>query len=138
MLFHVLKYCQDAASFGSTLSRCPIFRQYPVKMSHLSAGSMLCVVSCTQILSRCLIFRQYPVKMSHLLAGSMCVLCHVPKYCQDVASFGSTLSRCLIFRQEACCVLCHVLKYCQNDIVCLMLSFCKCYVDFFHPILLCL
>ena len=63
-------------------SRCPIFRQYPVKMSLLLAGSMLCVISCGQdaasfgsTLSRCPIFRQYPVKMSHLSAGSMlCVV----------------------------------------------------------------
>ena len=34
------------------LSRCHIFWQHPVKMSHLLAGSMLCVVSCTQILSK--------------------------------------------------------------------------------------
>ena len=54
--------CQDVPSFGrkhvcvvscaQVLSRCCIFRQYPVKMSHLSAESMLCVVSCTQILSK--------------------------------------------------------------------------------------
>ena len=77
-------------------SRCPIFRQEAcvmsssaVKIFHLSAGTMLCVVLC---LSRCPIFRQYPVKMSHLSAGSM--LCVV--LCPQV------LSRCPIFRQEAC------------------------------------
>ena len=40
--------CQDVPSFGRfilfvrnscVLSRCPIFRQHPLKMSHLSAGS---------------------------------------------------------------------------------------------------
>ena len=69
------------------LSRCPLFRQYPVKMFLLLAGSMLCVISCAQVLSRCCIFRQYPVKMSHLSAVS----------CQDVPSFGR--------KHVVCCVM---------------------------------
>ena len=101
MLCVVLKCCQDAPSFGSTLSRCPIssfgrkhvvccvMSSSAVKMSHLSAvpshllaGNKFCVVLCQpQVLSRCPIFWQYPVKMSRP-----------------------------IFRQEACCVLCYVLK----------------------------
>ena len=118
--------CQDVPSFGRfipfvrnscVLSRCLIFRQHPVKMSHLSAGSYcLCVihVCCQDVssfgntLSRCPIFRQVHtvcplfmcvVKMFHLSATP----------CQDVPSFGRfilfvryscVLSRCLIFRQH--------------------------------------
>ena len=100
--------CQDVSSFGNTLSRCPIFRQHPVKMSHLSATPcqdvpsfgrfLLFIRNYSCVLSRCPIFRQHPVKMSHLSAGSYCLyVIHV--CCQDVPSFGNTLSRCPIFRQ---------------------------------------
>ena len=117
--------CQDVPSFGRfilfvrnscVLSRCPIFRQHPVKMSHLSAGSyhLYVIHVCCQdvpsfgrfilfvrnscVLSRCPIFRQHPVKMSHLSAGSYRLyVIHV--CCQDVPSFGNTLSRFPIFRQ---------------------------------------
>ena len=127
--------CQDVPSFGRfilfvrnscVLSRCPIFRQHLVKMSHLSAGSyclyvIMCVVKMSHlsatpcqdvpsfgrfilfvrnscVLSRCPIFRQHPVKMSHLSAGSYCLYV-INVCCQDVPSFGNTLSRCPIFRQ---------------------------------------
>ncbi len=77
--------CQDVPSFGRfipfvcnscVLSRCPIFWQHPVKMSHLSAGSyrLYVIHVCRQdvpsfgrfilfvrnscVLSRCPIFRQ--------------------------------------------------------------------------------
>ena len=101
--------CQGVSSFGNTLSRCPIFRQHPVKMSHLSAGSYCLYVihvCCQDVpsfgntLSRCPIFRQHPVKMSHLSATP----------CEDIPSFGRflpfrrnyscVLSRCPIFRQH--------------------------------------
>ena len=105
------------------LSRCLIFRQHPVKMSHLSAGSyclyVIIHVCCQDVpsfgntLSRCPIFRQVHtvctafmcvVKMSHLSATP----------CQDVPSFGRfilfvrnscVLSRCPIFRNfhVVCC-----------------------------------
>ena len=151
-------YCQEShLSAGSML--CVVLHSYlsTVKMCHLSAvPCQMCHLSavpcqmCHLSAVPCQMshLSAVPCQMSHLSAilfqvvpsfgRKCCVLCHVLKYCQDVPPFGSALSRCPIFRQEACCVLCHVLKYCQNDIVCLMLSFCKCYVDFFHPILLCL
>ena len=116
--------CQDVPSFGRFIlfvrNLCVlsiIFRQHPVKTSHLSAGSY-CLsvihVCCQDVssfgntLSRCPIFRQVHtvcplfmcvVKMSHLSATP----------CQDVPSFGRfilfvcnscVLSRCLIFRQH--------------------------------------
>ncbi len=56
------------------LSRCPIFRQHPAKMAHLSAGHGL-FINCWPVL----------------------FLYH--KCCQDVTSFVSTLPRWHIFQQ---------------------------------------
>ena len=65
---------QDVPSFVSTLSRCPIFRQHAVKMSHLSAVHvMICVYVCSK--PSFVLF-----KMSHLSSAR----------CQDVPSFGSS------------------------------------------------
>ena len=89
VLCYALKYCQDAPSFGRRHVVCCVMPSSTVKMPHLSAGSMLCVVLCPEVLSRCPIFWQYPVKMSHLLA--------VP--CQDVLSHLSAGSM-------LCVVLC--------------------------------
>ena len=123
---------QDGTSFGCVycchmcLSRCHTFRQHPVKMAHLSAGSFVCIVvshvfvkvshlsaapsqdgtsfgwlisvyCCVTCLSRCHTFRQHPVKMAHLSAGSfVCIV--VSRVRQGVAPFGSTQSRWHIFR----------------------------------------
>ncbi len=84
------------------LSRCPIFRQHPAKMAHLSAGHGLFIVHlfCCHIICA--------VKMSHLssapcqdgtsLGRSWSVHCSpvllsYHKCCQGVPSFVSTLTR---------------------------------------------
>ena len=141
----VLKCCQDAPSFGRKYVVCCVLSSSAVKMPHLSAGSMLCVVCCPQVLSRCPIFRQ----------EVCCVLCVVLKCCQDAPSFGRKHVVCCVlsssaikmshlsavpcqdapsFGREACCVLCVVLKCCQDApsfgreaccVLCVVLKCCQ-------------
>ena len=97
--------CQDALSFGNSLSRCSIFRQVTLLSSVcvcVGAFGSLCMSGCS-------ILRQQPVKMFHLSSGDPFVLCVClcvcvsgrsgPCVCHDAPSFGNSLSRCSIFRQ---------------------------------------
>ena len=107
------RVCQDAPSFGNSLSRCSIFRQVT-----LLSSVCVCVCICVCVwafesscMSGCSILRQQPVKMFHLSSGDPFVLCVCvfvyvcvsgrlgPRVCQDAPSFGNSLSRCSIFRQ---------------------------------------
>ena len=94
------RVCQDAPSFGDSLSRCSIFRQ-------VTLLSSVCVCACVCIWafgSSCRSgFQQQPVKMFHLSSGdplsSVCVCLGVwvlvydrmlhplVTACQDVPSF---------------------------------------------------
>ena len=95
------RVCQDAPSFGNSLSRCSIFRQVTpfVLCVCVWAFGSLCMSGCS-------ILWQQPVKMFHLSSGdllsSVCVCVSGrlgPRVCQDAPSFGNSLSRCSIFRQ---------------------------------------
>ena len=80
--------CQDAPSFGNSLSRCSIFRQ-------VTLLSSVCICVCvwafgSSCMSGCPILWQQPVKMFHLSSGDPFVLRVYVCVC---------LSRCSIFRQ---------------------------------------
>ena len=72
------RVCQDAPSFGNSLSRCSIFRQVTLLSSVCVCVRIKCVCvwafgsSC---MSGCSILWQQPVKMFHLLSGDPFVLC---------------------------------------------------------------
>ena len=69
--FSLTKSCQDVSSFGSSLSRCPIFWQVTRVHCVCMCGVHVCVCEREK-------FSLRAVKMSHLSAAA----------CQDVPSFG--------------------------------------------------
>ena len=80
------RVCQDAQSFGNSLSRCSIFRQ-------VTLSSCICMCVCTwafgsSCMSGCSILSQQPVKMFHLSLGDPFVLCVC--ICVCVWAFGSS------------------------------------------------
>ena len=102
------------------LSRCSIFRQQAVKMSHLWAVQGVGVCQCCVLFVWLLHVSLFAVKMSHLSSAScqdvssssssrgwclsvLCTFCVatscLPVCCQDVPSLVSKLPRCLIFGQ---------------------------------------
>ena len=90
------RVCQDAPSFGNSLSRCSIFRQ-------VTLLSSVCVCVClgfgSSCMSGCSILWQQPVKMFHLSSGDPFVLCVC--ICVCVWAFGSLcMSGCSILRQQ--------------------------------------
>ena len=133
--------CQDAPSFGNSLSRCSIFCQ-------VTLLSSVCVCGCVWAFgswykSGWSILWQQPVKMLHLSSGDPFVLCVcmcvymcvclsvwvLNCVCQDTPSFGNSLSRCSIFRQVT-----------LLSSVCMCVYMCVClgvwvlvYVRMLHP-----
>ena len=95
--------CQDAPSFGNSLSRCSIFRQ-------VTLSSCVCMYVCVYVcvcvgalgslcMSGCSILWQQPVKMFHLSSGDPFVLCVC--ICVCVWAFGSScMSGCSILWQQ--------------------------------------
>ena len=70
--------CQDAPSFGISLSRCSILRQ--VTLFVLCVCMCVCMYVCVWVfgslcMSGCSILRQQPVKMFHLSSGDPFLLC---------------------------------------------------------------
>ena len=82
--------------FVLVLSRCFIFCQQPAKVTHLSAGRVVCVCICC-----------CAVKMFHLLSAT----------CQDDPSFGRQSCMCLYLLFGLCAVkMFHLLSAtCQDD-----------------------
>ena len=91
--------CQDAPSFGNSLSRCSIFRQVAL-LSSVCVCVCICVCAWafgSSCMSECSILRQQPVKMSHLSSGDPFVLC----VCVCVWASGSLcMSGCSILWQQ--------------------------------------
>ena len=91
------RVCQDAPSFGNSLSRCSIFRQ-------VTLLSSVCVCVCVWVfgsscMSGCSILWQQPVKMFHLSSGDPFVL--RVYMCVCVWAFGSLcMSGCSILWQQ--------------------------------------
>ena len=91
--------CQDAPSFGNSLSRCSIFLQVT-----LLSSVCVCVCICVCVwafgslcMSGCSILWQQPVKMFHLSSGDPFVHC----VCVCVWAFGSScMSGCSILWQQ--------------------------------------
>ena len=97
------RVCQDAPSFGNSLSRCSILRQVT-----LLSSVCVCVCICVCVwafgsscMSGCSILWQQPVKMFHLSSGDPFVLCVCMCVCVCVWAFGSScMSGCSILWQQ--------------------------------------
>ena len=123
------RVCQDAPSFGNSLSRCSIFCQVTLLSSvcvyvcvsrHLGPRVCQNAPSFGNSLSRCSLFHQVTLLSS--VCVYMCVSGRLgPCVCQDAPSFGNSLSRCSIFRQVTLSSSVHA---CQHPCSCVSVNIC--------------